>query len=249
MITRAIERPKAPDPQQNRPPAAVPPIAVSGLNHHFGEGEGRKQVLFGVDLTVRRGELVILMGASGSGKTTVLTLIGCLRDVQAGSVKLLGQELNGASEDVLVQCRRRLGFIFQAHNLHESLTAIQNVRMGLEVHGATAMRRWREACTHMLTMLGLGERMQYLPGNLSGGQKQRVAVARALVGNPDVIFADEPTAALDKDSGHEVVSLLKRLGRERGTTTLMVTHDNRILEMADRIITMEDGRIAGDQQF
>jgi len=223
---------------------APPVIEVSGLNHHFGDGEGRKQVLFDVGVTVNRGELVILMGASGSGKTTVLTLIGCLRDVQEGSVKLLGQQLHGASEDVLVKCRRRLGFIFQAHNLHESLTAVQNVRMGLEVHGPAATARWREASAHMLTMLGLSDRMEYLPANLSGGQKQRVAVARALVGNPDVIFADEPTAALDKDSGLEVVSLLKRLGRERGTTTLMVTHDNRILEMADRIITMEDGRIA-----
>lgn len=246
MTTLVVDRPTTPDPHQSRQ-GAVAPIEVAGLNHHFGEGEGRKQVLFGVDLAVKCGELVVLMGASGSGKTTVLTLIGCLRDVQDGSVKLLGQELNGASEDVQVQCRRRLGFIFQAHNLHESLTAIQNVRMGLEVHGPAATRRWREACAHMLAMLGLGDRMEYLPANLSGGQKQRVAVARALVGNPDVIFADEPTAALDKDSGQEVVALLKRLGRERGTTTLMVTHDNRILEMADRIITMEDGRIRDAQ--
>lgn len=247
MTALVIDRPKALD-AQHEPHAAVPPIEVSGLNHHFGEGEGRKQVLFGVDLTVKRGELVILMGASGSGKTTVLTLIGCLRDVQEGSVRLLGQELNGASEDVLVQCRRRLGFIFQAHNLHESLTAIQNVRIGLEVHGPAATRRWQEACGHMLTLLGLGDRLNYRPANLSGGQKQRVAVARALVGNPDVIFADEPTAALDKDSGQEVVALLKRLGRERGTTTLMVTHDNRILDMADRIITMEDGQVRHSRQ-
>ncbi len=219
------------------------PIAVRGLNHWFGEGEAKKQVLFDVDLTVRRGELVILMGASGSGKTTLLTLIGCLRRVQQGSVKLFGAELNGAPEGLLVRNRRRLGFIFQAHNLHESLTAMQNVRMGLEVHGAPAMARWEEAAAHLLTLLGLGERLDYLPGNLSGGQKQRVAVARALIGNPDIVFADEPTAALDKDSGHEVVALLKRLGQERGTTTLMVTHDTRILDMADRIVTMEDGRI------
>jgi putative ABC transport system ATP-binding protein len=142
-----------------------------------------------------------------------------------------------------VACRRRLGFIFQAHNLHESLTAIQNVRIGLEVHGPRAMRRWREAAEHLLGMLGLGDRLDYLPQNLSGGQKQRVAVARALIGNPDIVFADEPTAALDRESAAQVVDLLRRLGRERGTTTLMVTHDPRMLEMADRIVTMEDGRI------
>ena len=145
-----------------------------------------------------------------------------------------------------MQCRRRLGFIFQAHNLHESLTAMQNVRMGLEVHGPVATAHWREAATHLLALLGLGERLEYLPGNLSGGQKQRVAVARALVGNPEIIFADEPTAALDKESAITVVSLLKRLGRERGTTTLMVTHDAKIMDLADRIVTLEEGRIVKD---
>lgn len=220
-----------------------PPIVVAGLNHWFGAGEARKQVLFDVNLTIERGSLTVLLGASGSGKTTLLTLMGCLRDVQEGSVRLLGVELNGAEESTLVRCRKRLGFIFQAHNLHDSLTAMQNVRMGLELHGPDATAHWREAASHLLTLLGLGERLDYLPANLSGGQKQRVAVARALVGNPDIVFADEPTAALDKESGHQVVSMLKRLGRERGVTTLMVTHDNRILDMADRIITMEDGRI------
>ncbi len=223
------------------------PIHIKGLNHWFGSGEARKQALFDINLTIERGSLVILMGASGSGKTTLLTLAGCLRDVQDGSALLLGQELNGASEDVLVACRRRLGFIFQAHNLHESLTAMQNVRMGLDVHGPQARKDWKAPATHLLNLVGLGDRLDYLPGNLSGGQKQRVAVARALVGNPDIVFADEPTAALDKESGHQVVSLLKRLGTERNTTTLMVTHDNKVLEMADRIITMEDGRIVKDE--
>lgn len=158
-------------------------------------------------------------------------------------MRLLGRELNGADEARLVACRRELGFIFQAHNLHESLTAMQNVRMGLEVHGRGALCHWREAAAHLLRLLGLGERLEYLPGNLSGGQKQRVAVARALVGNPRVLLADEPTAALDRESGHTVVEMLRNLGRERGTTTLMVTHDPRIIEMADRIVRMEDGRI------
>jgi putative ABC transport system ATP-binding protein len=118
--------------------------------------------------------------------------------------------------------------------------------MGLEVHGAAATANWREAAAHLLSLLGLADRLNYLPGNLSGGQKQRVAVARALIGNPDIIFADEPTAALDKDSAVNVVSLLKRLGRERGTTTLMVTHDVKIMDLADRIVTLDEGRVVRD---
>lgn len=222
-------------------------ILVRGLNHWFGEGEARKQALFDIDLSIERGKLTVLLGASGSGKTTLLTLIGCLRRVQHGSVDLLGTELFDASEETLIQSRRRLGFIFQAHNLHESLTAMQNVRMGLEVHGRQATLRWHEAAEHLLTLLGLGERLHYLPGNLSGGQKQRVAIARSLVGNPEIVFADEPTAALDKDSAVNVVGLLKSLGRERDVTTVMVTHDSKIMDFADRLITLEDGRIVADE--
>jgi putative ABC transport system ATP-binding protein len=221
-------------------------INVSGLNHWFGTGEARKQALFDVNLKVRRGSLTVLMGPSGSGKTTLLTLMGCLRDVQDGSVNLLGHELNGASANLNVALRRRLGFIFQAHNLHGSLTALQNVLMGLQVHGTTDSAAQLTATRHMLKLLGMGDRMDYLPANLSGGQKQRVAVARALVGNPEVVFADEPTAALDRESGMTVVEMLKRLGQVRGTTTVMVTHDNRILELADRVVTLEDGRIVND---
>jgi putative ABC transport system ATP-binding protein len=223
------------------------PVVVAGLDHWFGEGEARKQVLFDVHLSVEPGSLTVLLGASGSGKTTLLTLVGCLRRVQQGSVRLLGTELAGAEETTLVQSRRRLGFIFQAHNLHESLTAMQNVRMGLEVHGKETLRRWQEAAEHLLAGLGLGQRLDYLPASLSGGQKQRVAVARALAGNPEIVFADEPTAALDRESAVAVVRLLKRLGRERGTTTLMVTHDTKIMDLADRLVTMEDGRITRER--
>jgi putative ABC transport system ATP-binding protein len=224
-----------------------PPIAVAGLNHFFGTGDARKQALFDVNLTFGSGDLTVLMGPSGSGKTTLLTLIGCLRDVQEGHVEVLGQEVNGADEALLVSLRRRLGFIFQAHNLHESLTATQNVMIGLQVHGTGDPRKSCAAAKHILDLLGLSERRDYLPGNLSGGQKQRVAVARALVSNPEIVLADEPTAALDKDSGHHVVEILKTLGRVRGTTTIMVTHDPRILEMANRIITLEDGRVISDE--
>jgi putative ABC transport system ATP-binding protein len=222
------------------------PISATGLNHWFGTGEARKQALFDIDLRVARGSLTVLVGPSGSGKTTLLTLLGCLREVQDGSVTLLGYELHGADGTVLTQLRRRLGFVFQAHNLHESLTARQNVIMGLEVHGCVPPDQADAAAAHVLRTLGLGDRLDYLPANLSGGQKQRVAVARALVGNPEIIFADEPTAALDRETGASVVALIKRLGRERGTTTVMVTHDTRILDQADRILTLEDGRIVGD---
>jgi putative ABC transport system ATP-binding protein len=196
-----------------------------------------------VNLTLKRGSFTVLMGPSGSGKTTVLTLIGCLRAVQDGSVRLLERELNGAAEAELVMLRRRLGFIFQAHNLHESLTAAQNVMMGLQVQGSVPDATARKAAEHMLGLVGLSDRTTYLPANLSGGQKQRVAVARALVASPSLVLADEPTAALDKDSAAEVVNLLQRMGKARGTTTLLVTHDPRILDHADRILTLEDGRI------
>lgn len=221
----------------------TPIIATTGLNHWFGSGDARKQALFDVTLTLQRGSFTVLMGPSGSGKTTVLTLVGCLRAVQDGSVLLMGQELNGAAEDRLIALRRRLGFIFQAHNLHESLTAAQNVIMGLQVHPGVPETMAEQAAIYALGLVGLADRTRYLPANLSGGQKQRVAVARALVGNPALVLADEPTAALDKDSAADVVDLLKRMGRARGTTTLLVTHDPRILDRADRILTLEDGRI------
>lgn len=218
-------------------------VEVRGLNHWFGEGEARKQALFDIDLDLPRGSLTVMMGPSGSGKTTVLTLLGCLRAVQDGEVRLLGHQLNGATEAEMTALRRRLGFIFQSHNLHESLTAIQNVIMGVQVRPGVPDDLARLAAARALGLVGLSDRLDYLPANLSGGQKQRVAVARALVGNPSLILADEPTAALDKDSAATIVDLLKRLGAERGTTTLLVTHDNRILDRADRILTLEDGRI------
>ncbi len=219
------------------------PVVIRGLDHVFGEGEARKQVLFDIDLTVTRGSLVVLMGPSGSGKTTLLTLMGCLRQVQTGSAKVLGTELAGADKRELENLRRRLGFIFQAHNLHDSLTARQNVLMALQVHGRGDDARQSYAAEHVLGLVGLEDRVDYLPGKLSGGQKQRVAVARALVANPELVFADEPTAALDKISGRRVVQLLRDLGRARGTTTVMVTHDPRILELADRIVELEDGAL------
>lgn len=218
-------------------------VEARGLNHWFGTGEARKQALFDINLTLERGSFTALMGPSGSGKTTSLTLLGCLRAVQEGSVRLMGHELHGADETELTALRQRLGFIFQSHNLHESLTALQNVIVGVQVRPGVPDDLARQAAARALGLVGLSDRLDYLPSNLSGGEKQRVAVARALVGNPAMVLADEPTAALDKDSAADVVDLLKRLGAERGTTTLIVTHDNRILDRADRVLTLEDGRI------
>lgn len=223
------------------------PIIVKNLDYWFGEGEAKKQTLFDINLEIHSGSLTALMGPSGSGKTTLLTLMACLRTLQCGSVSLLGHELFAMTEQRQVIIRRKLGFIFQAHNLHESLSAFENVLMGLQVHGSGDLQKQKKAARHVLSILGLAERVDYLPMNLSGGQKQRVAIARALVTNPQVIFADEPTAALDKGSGRQVVEIIKRLGIKRRTTTLMVTHDNRILDLADRIITMEDGAIVSDE--
>jgi putative ABC transport system ATP-binding protein len=220
-------------------------VKVENLNHFFGEGELRKQALYQNNLEVRRGEIVIMTGPSGSGKTTLLTLIGTLRTVQEGSLKVLGNELCGADRDLIVRMRRELGFIFQAHNLFESLTAFQNVNMAAELVGLDS-RISDGRIKSLLTRLGLGHRIHYKPKSLSGGQKQRVAIARGLVHKPKLILADEPTAALDEKSGREVVTLFQELARDEGCTIIMVTHDNRILDVADRIVNMVDGRIKSD---
>lgn len=228
-------------------PAQSPSISMHGVNYWFGAGEARIQVIFDASLTIERGSFTILRGPSGSGKTTLLTLMGCLRKLQDGSIRLLGQELHDADNATQQVLRRRLGFIFQAHNLHESLTARQNTLMGLQVHGPGGdTAKQNVAAVHLLESLGLGNRIDYLPEKLSGGQKQRVAIARALVSNPEIVFADEPTAALDRDSGLYVVRMLKTLGQIRGTSTVMVTHDSRIIELADRIISIEDGHVVSN---
>jgi putative ABC transport system ATP-binding protein len=219
------------------------PVALSGVDFAYGEGELRRQVLRGVDLSLAPGEIVILTGPSGSGKTTLLTLIGALRAMQEGSIRVLGQELNGASETERVRLRRRIGFIFQNHNLLGFLTARQNVAMALELDGRLSERARLERAGAMLDAVGLADHREKKPANLSGGQRQRVSIARALAGSPGLILADEPTAALDKVTGHEVVELLRRLAKGQGVPILLVTHDPRILDLADRIIAMEDGRI------
>jgi putative ABC transport system ATP-binding protein len=226
-------------------PKPEPSVRVRDVAHFFGVAENRKQVLFDNHLDLMPGEIIIMTGPSGSGKTTLLTLIGALRSLQQGSIRALGRELGELSQRELVEARRNVGFIFQGHNLFESLTARENVNMAIELTVNDPRERDRRAA-EMLERLGLGHRMAHKPHALSGGQKQRVAVARALVNRPKLVLADEPTAALDRDSGRDVVNVLKGLAMEEQSTILMVTHDNRILDVADRIINMVDGRIVSD---
>ena len=228
-------------------PAASAAVQIRRLNYYFGRGELRKQVLYDIDLDLPPGQIVIMTGPSGSGKTTLLTLMGALRSVQDGSLQVLGQEISGLGKRKLVEIRRNIGFIFQAHNLFASLTASQNVEMAVELQGQFSSKR--QQAVHMLEQVGLGDRVDYKPASLSGGQKQRVAIARALVNQPKLILADEPTAALDKKSGRDVVTLMQQLVREQGCTILMVTHDNRILDVADRIINLVDGALESDENL
>ncbi len=224
------------------------PVRLRGVTYAYDEGELRRPVLRDIDLAVGPGEIVLLTGPSGSGKTTLLTLIGALRAMQEGSATVLGQELMGTTEARRVALRRRIGFIFQHHNLLGFLTARQNVAMALELDATAAAAAPDERARlaragAMLEAVGLAEHADRMPAKLSGGQRQRVAVARALAGAPGLLLADEPTAALDRASGQEVVHLLRDLAKSRGVPILMVTHDPRILDIADRVVAMEDGRI------
>ncbi|MBH8555887.1 DevA family ABC transporter ATP-binding protein [Nostocaceae cyanobacterium CENA357] len=223
-----------------------PVISIHNLNHYFGEGTLRKQVLFDINLEINAGDIVIMTGPSGSGKTTLLTLMGGLRSAQEGSLKILGQEICGAKKQQLTKLRRQIGYIFQAHNLMTFLTAQENVRMSLELHDDFLNQDIDAKAIAILETVGLIDHIKYYPENLSGGQKQRVAIARALVSHPKIVLADEPTAALDKKSGRDVVELMQKLAKEQGCTILLVTHDNRILDIADRIIYMEDGQLKSD---
>lgn len=217
-------------------------IVANGLTHSYGEGELKNEILHQLDFRVLAKEITLLVGPSGSGKSTLLTLIGALRSVEMGSLHVLGRQLLGASENDLMAIRRRIGFIFQSHNLVASLTVLQNVQLLLQLAEPDPKLR-QERAKAMLDAVGLSERLHHFPDELSGGQRQRVAIARALAPEPDLVLADEPTASLDSKSGQDVVELLGDLCRRRSSAVLLVTHDLRLLKDADRIWGIEDGRI------
>jgi putative ABC transport system ATP-binding protein len=218
-------------------------VEIQDLSYSFGTAALRRYVLTDLNLTLAPGEIVLLTGPSGSGKTTLMALIGALRAVQTGSCVVLGRELSGAGERDRIAIRRQVGFVFQDHRLLSFLTAAQNVAMSLEVDPAGSERDRMRRAVAMLDAVGLADYANTRPGKLSGGQRQRVAIARALVRDPGLILADEPTAALDRQSGTDVTHILCELARQRAAAVLIVTHDVRILGIADRVLTLEDGRI------
>jgi putative ABC transport system ATP-binding protein len=220
-----------------------PAISARGVRKVFGKGNLAFEALKGVDFHVGHGEFVMLAGPSGSGKTTLLSILGCVLSPTAGDVRLLDERISAMHESELPRIRTEyIGFIFQGHNLLASLTAEQNVALQLELRGIESAPAAVEARA-ILARVGLADKVNRKPMELSGGQRQRVSIARALAGSPPVILADEPTAALDAENGRLVTEILRELARERGTTVVVVTHDNRIFHLADRIVHIEDGLI------
>jgi len=218
-------------------------VLVDNVIKTFNTNNKKKIILSNVNFQISKGEFTCILGPSGCGKTTLLTLIGALRTCQSGDLTVLNNQLNGASRKTRQILRRSIGMIFQGHNLLRCLTAEQNVQMGADlIKGLTYLQR-REIARNWLSAVGLEEHHKKLPNDLSGGQKQRVAIARALSANPKLLLADEPTSALDSVTGREIVTLLRKLAKEQNCSVLMVTHDPRISDMADRILNMEDGKI------
>ena len=211
----------------------------------LGHGAGRMQALKGVNLSLRGGELVLLMGPSGSGKTTLLSILGCLMTPTSGVVRVRGRPIAGLDPEALARIRRNhIGFIFQSYHLFPTLTAEDNVRLALDVRGE---RPQREAARDVLATVGLAHKTKAFPRELSGGEQQRVAIARAIVGKASAILADEPTGALDAQNGQAIMTLLAGIARDQSRGVLVVTHDPRILPFASRIVHIEDGRIVGEE--
>jgi putative ABC transport system ATP-binding protein len=218
-------------------------VAVRDIAKTYAHGEAAMRALDGVDLEVERGELVLLMGPSGSGKTTLLSIMGCILRPSAGTVRILDREVSSLHECELPRVRlENIGFVFQGFNLFPTLTAEANVALALDLHGVARAEASRRASA-LLEQVGLGAKRAAYPADLSGGQKQRVAIARAIAGDPPIVLADEPTAALDTQSGHLVMELLRALAHDRGRAVVIVSHDSRMLGYADRIVHLEDGRI------
>jgi putative ABC transport system ATP-binding protein len=223
-------------------------VEARGIVKELGHGAALVRALRGVDLTLYSGELTLLMGPSGSGKTTLLSILGCILTPTEGSVVIAGNQIDGLGPEELAVIRRKyVGFIFQSYNLFPTLNASENVRLALDVRGASQAETIIKAET-ALREVGLGHRLNSYPGTMSGGEQQRVAVARALAGEPAVILADEPTAALDSENGHAVMALLAQIAQDKNRAVLAVTHDPRTHAYADRIIRIEDGRIVGEER-
>ena len=226
----------------------LPLLSLQRVSKIYGEGAGAVAAVVDVDLDLMAGEFTLLMGPSGSGKTTLLMMMGCLLKPTSGTVSVAGVEVQGLPEYALPAVRlRHLGYIFQGFNLFPALTARENVEVALDLKGIRG-RAAREGAARQLERIGLGHRLDHRPEDLSGGEKQRVAIARALAAESPIILADEPTASLDGSTGHQVTELLRKLAREEGRTVFVVTHDPRILDLADRILHMEDGRIVKDER-
>ncbi len=219
-------------------------IAVRQLTKTYDEGSTGTLALRGVDLDAHAGELLMLMGPSGSGKTTLLSIMGCILTATSGSVRVAGREVVGLREKELPALRlEHVGFVFQGFNLFPTLSAGENVELMLDLKGVAAAAAKRRA-HELLDQVGLGGKYGSFPADLSGGQKQRVAIARALAGDPGIILADEPTAALDSHTGRNVMEMMSELAHKRGRAVVIVTHDSRVLSFADRIVKIEDGAIA-----
>ena len=224
-----------------------PNVSLTNLSYQYDPLDPDSQVLNSITLNLHSGELIILTGASGSGKTTLLTLIGGLRSGATGSLEVLGKDLISATSADLVNLRRKVGFIFQSHNLLPYLTALENIQIGLEIHDSWRFKgitEIQDRCVELLSLLELEAKASFKPKNLSLGQKQRISIARAIANGPELILADEPTASLDKESARIAVNLLKDLTRSNQTTVLVVTHDNKIIDYADRVINLENGIVS-----
>ncbi|HET6745351.1 MAG TPA: ABC transporter ATP-binding protein [Candidatus Limnocylindria bacterium] len=221
-----------------------PMVQTAGLVRDYTTGGGTVRAVAGVDLRVEKGELIAVRGRSGSGKTTLLSLIGALERPTEGTVSVDGQVISALSESELVGFRRRrIGFIFQAFGLLPILSAAENVEVPLRLIGAEPASR-DARIAELLEMVGLGDRMRHRPHELSGGEQQRVAIARSLANAPSLLLADEPTGQLDSQTGHGIMALLRRLVRQQGVTAIVATHDPAMLDVADRVIELRDGRIA-----
>jgi putative ABC transport system ATP-binding protein len=223
-------------------------LAVEHARISFGEGDARVRALRGVSVTFERGTLSLVMGPSGSGKTTLLSLLGCLLSPDEGAVFVDGVAVNELSGDEKTELRRKkISFVFQAFRLLHSLSAIDNVALGLEIRDGKRADRMVVA-RELLLQFGLGDKLNREPNELSPGEKQRVAIARALAGNPPIVLADEPTASLDAEAGRNICQILRSQVDQNGRTVLVVSHDPRWKEFADRTITLSDGQITQEEQ-